>query len=101
VQPEQLLPGSDGASHSELALSLPQRLKSVRAINPADLRARAIVNGSETALQQNAAGQFVGQFPVPARSSVLMQMAIASVTFSNVNSTPTRLTPGSGPILFQ
>jgi len=74
VQPEQLLPGSDGASHSELALSLPQRLKSVRAINPADLRARAIVNGSETALQQNAAGQFVGQFPVPARSSVAITL---------------------------
>jgi len=61
-------------SQTDLALSVPQRLRSVSNIDPANLIASAFINGVETELQLNASGQFVGQFPVPARSSVVVAL---------------------------
>ncbi len=61
-------------SQTELALSMPQRLRSVSNIDPTNLIASAFINGVETELQLNASGQFVGQFPVPARSSVVVAL---------------------------
>jgi len=86
LQQEQLQFSNDGALQSELTLAVPQRLRTVRDINPANLRARAFINGVETGLQQNAAGQFTGQIPVPARSSVSMTLEFYEM-FSGVELT--------------
>ena len=66
-------------SQTDLALSVPQRLRSVSNIDPANLTATAFINGVETELQQNAAGQFIGQFPVPASSSFEVTLELSLI----------------------
>ena len=53
-----------------LRLSVPQRLRSIQQINPADIRATVTINGFVTELQQNVAGEFFGQIQVPAESTL-------------------------------
>ncbi len=59
-----------GANGTGLTVSLPERLRNASAIDPAAVRAIALVNGIETELQRNADGQYVASIQVPARTSL-------------------------------
>ena len=69
-QSDPLTISNEVSAMADLTLSAPERLRSVSAIDPASIVAVAVLNGVETPLQRNAAGQFVGQVSVPAGSSV-------------------------------
>ena len=61
---------TDQSSTPGLRLSVPQRLRSVQQIDPSDIRAVVNINGFETELLQNVAGEFFGQIQVPAESTL-------------------------------
>lgn len=67
---EQLQLTTVAAATSELSLAAPLRLRTATAIDQNAVRAVALVNGSETVLQRDSSGRFVGQISVPAQSNV-------------------------------
>ncbi len=66
---EQIQILNTSTNGSELRIAEPLRLRSIRDIDPAAVRAVALVNGVETELQRNASGLFAGQIEVPAQSN--------------------------------
>lgn len=59
---------------SSINVPVPQRLRTIDAIDPAAVRAIATVNGVETELQLNAEGRFSGQIIVPAQSEFTVRI---------------------------
>lgn len=66
-------------SSNELQLPLPGRIRSISAIDPADIVATAIVNGVPTTLQASSNGGYRGAIQVPAQTAFTVQIEFSEI----------------------
>ncbi len=74
LPPDELRITNADASAANFSVAAPSRVRSISAIDPNNLRAVVLINGIETPLQRNSAGQFIGQVVVPAQSNVALSV---------------------------
>ncbi len=68
----------------ELTLPMPERIRSINALDPNDINGTAIVNGVPVTLQRNSDGGFSGDIQVPAQSTFPVEIEF-SEQFSGQN----------------
>lgn len=69
-------------SGTELSLPLPERIRSISALDPANIEATAIVNGVQISLNADGSGSYRGSIEVPARATFGIQIEF-SERFAN------------------
>lgn len=86
-------------SDTELTLPVPERIRSINALDPNNITATAIVNGVPATLQRNSAGGFRGAIQVPAQSTFSVDVEF-SEQFANeklvLATSSQQVTTGSG-----